>query len=80
MEKITFRQWLELQCERRDLVGFLARDVLSDTCSKGKHSVRAIRRHILRDHTPCNNAIKALELAIGEYYAFCYKGGQHNLV
>jgi len=64
---MTFRQWLKQQRYRDDLVGDLARDFLTDKCSRWLRSVKSIRRHILFDHNAAPAVAMALAQAIHEY-------------
>jgi hypothetical protein len=64
---MTFRRWLKQQRYRNDPIGDLARDFLTDKCSRWLRSVKSIRRRILFSHNAGPAVAAALAQAIHEY-------------
>jgi len=67
---MCFSQWLRTLTDRRGPVGDLARDFVAPgygCCCTRFRNYKSIRHHILTAHTPCTEAIEALEQAHHEY-------------
>jgi hypothetical protein len=65
-----FSQWLRAATYRKGPVGDFARDFAAlgrGRCCTRFRNYNSIKRHVLTEHTPCPEAIEALEQAHSEY-------------